>query len=257
MRSLTDVALSDLQALQRGLQTGRLTCPLRPVGLEAVGLGMRAREAVSNAFTNLDAPAIAAALELLIAERAARTRHAELVWTGPETRQSLARDTAVVVHDLFEQAMSSVLIAGFRFDHGEQLLAPLYRAMTERAVLVRMFMHIQRPDNNTDPPATLVRRFSRNFFKYDWPWPTPRPSIFYDPRTVALGAVHEGSSLHAKCMVVDGARTLIGSANFTDRAQSRNIEAGALIHDQSFAARLEEQFLGLLSNGHFLPLLQK
>lgn len=256
MRSLADVSLSDLHALQRGLRSGRLTCPVRAFELGALGLGTHARDAVSNALAGLDASAAGAVLEILIAERTARTKHAELVWTGPEARQSFARDTAVVVQDLFDQAMSTVLIAGFRFDHGEQLLAPLHRAMNERAVLTRMFVHIQRPDNNSDPPGTLVRRFSRNFFKYDWPWPTPRPAIFYDPRTVALGAVHEGSSLHAKCVVVDGTRTLIGSANFTDRAQSRNIEAGALIHDQGFASRLEEQFLGLLSAGHFLPLPQ-
>jgi len=126
--------------------------------------------------------------------------------------------------------------------------------MAERGVQVRLFAHVQRPDHDDTPAATLVGRFARSFFRRDWPWPAPRPALFYDPRTVAASAVYEGSSLHAKCVVVDGVRTLIGSANFTDRAQTRNIEAGALINDRGFATRLEEQFNGLLGAGHFLPI---
>ena len=66
--------------------------------------------------------------------------------------------------------------------------------------------------------------------------------------------MHEGASLHAKCVVVDGEHTLIGSANFTDRAHTRNVEAGALISDRRFAARLIDQLHGLINAGHLLPL---
>jgi len=37
--------------------------------------------------------------------------------------------------------------------------------------------------------------------------------------------------LHAKLLVVDGCRALVGSANLTHRALTANIEAGILIRD--------------------------
>jgi len=53
--------------------------------------------------------------------------------------QSRARDTAVVVHELFTRATREVWIAGYRFDHGAQLLAPLHQGMAQRGVQVRLF----------------------------------------------------------------------------------------------------------------------
>lgn len=254
MRSLAPVALADLRALQHAIRGGRLACPLRAIDLQVAGLA-HVRDVVLTALAGLDAHAADAILDIAIAERTQRPApHVDLVWTGPEARQSGARDTAVVLRELFTRAASDVWIAGFRFDHGAQLLAPLHRAMAERGVQVRLFAHIQRGDRDDRPAPEIIKKFHDRFFQYEWPWPTPRPMVFHDPRTAQPGAVHEGSSLHAKCVVVDGEHTLIGSANFTDRAQTRNVEAGALISDHRFAARLIDQFHGLINAGHFLPL---
>ena len=254
MRSLALVALADLRALQHAVRSGRLACPLRAIELQAEGLG-HVRDAVLVALADLDARAVDTVLDIAIAERTERPApHVDLVWTGPEAKQSRARDTAVVVRELFTRAARDVWIAGFRFDHGAQLLAPLHQAMAERGVQVRLFAHIQRGDHDDRPAAALIKSFHERFFRYEWPWPTPRPAGFHDPRTALPGAIHEGASLHAKCIVVDGEHTLIGSANFTDRAQTRNVEAGALISDRRFAARLIDQFHGLINAGHFLPL---
>jgi len=54
-------------------------------------------------------------------------------------------------------------------------------------------------------------------------------------------------SLHAKCVVVDARITLIGSANFTDRGQTRNIEVGVLIDDAAFARQVALQWQGLVN----------
>ena len=55
------------------------------------------------------------------------------------------------------------------------------------------------------------------------------------------------ASLHAKCVVVDERLTLIGSANFTQRGQERNVEAGVLIDDEFFAKALTAQWSTLVS----------
>ncbi len=62
-----------------------------------------------------------------------------------------------------------------------------------------------------------------------------------DPRSLAISS-HQGASLHAKCVVTDGRWTLLSSANFTEAAQERNIEAGVLLDDPTFAQRVTRQF---------------
>jgi len=254
MRSLALVELPDLRALQRAVRSGRLPCPLRAIDLQAEGLA-HVSDPILVGLADLDARAVDIVLDVAIAERTERAvPRIDLVWTGPEARQSRARDTAVVVRELFTRAVSDVWIAGYRFDHGAQLLAPLHEAMADRQVRVRLFAHIQRGDRDDRPPAAILASFRERFFRFEWPWASPRPAIYHDPRTLEPGAVYTGASFHAKCMVIDGEHTLIGSANFTDRAQTRNVEAGALISDRRFAARLIDQFQGLINEGHVLPL---
>jgi len=79
-----------------------------------------------------------------------------------------------------------------------------------------------------------------------WPFGLPRPRIYYDPRTAGPYA---RTSLHAKCLVVDHEVSLITSANFTDRGQTRNLEAGVLIEDRELATTLEQQWAGLVEAG--------
>ena len=55
--------------------------------------------------------------------------------------------------------------------------------------------------------------------------------------------------LHAKLLIVDGRRALVGSANLTHRALTANLEAGVLIEDPDVAAGLEEHVLDLMAGG--------
>ncbi|MBK8256767.1 MAG: hypothetical protein IPK82_29360 [Polyangiaceae bacterium] len=49
--------------------------------------------------------------------------------------------------------------------------------------------------------------------------------------------------------VIDREHTLITSANFTDRGQTRNIEVGVAIQDRAFAASVTRQWLNLVEAG--------
>ena len=77
------------------------------------------------------------------------------------------------------------------------------------------------------------------------------PEVYYDPRSLEL-IQNKRSSLHAKCIVVDEAVAFVSSANFTEAAQLRNIEVGALIRSGSFAGRLAEHFAALAGAGVLL-----
>ncbi len=251
MRSLVHVPLAELRALHHAVAAGRVPWPLGESSLQAEGLGHHAGPLLA-ALGDLDRVGVLALLAVVIAERTLQpVPRVHLVWTGPEAKRARARDTAVVLRELFESATASVLIAGYTFYDARELFAPLHAAMAARGVTARAFVHIERREKDPDDPDACARQFAGNFFRNHWPWPSPRPELFYDPRTVSAHRTGEYVSLHAKCVVVDAERTLIGSANFTSRAQTRNIEAGVLIEDRRLATNLLEQFGGLVRSGDF------
>ena len=86
-----------------------------------------------------------------------------------------------------------------------------------------------------------------DFMRKAWPFGDPTPRIYYDMRALAPGP--PWSSLHAKCVVVDGERAFLSSGNFSVRAQEHNIEAGVLLDDAAFALHLARQWVGLIEVG--------
>lgn len=85
------------------------------------------------------------------------------------------------------------------------------------------------------------------FVRTNWPFGPPYPRLYYDIRATRPGPPY--CSLHAKCVTVDGLQAFISSANFTQRGQDRNIEAGVLIQDPTFAQHLARQWHGLIESG--------
>ncbi len=55
--------------------------------------------------------------------------------------------------------------------------------------------------------------------------------------------------MHAKALVVDGRRALVGSANLTHRALAYNLELGVLVRDPAVAAAIEAHVLELMEGG--------
>lgn len=242
-RGLIDVALADLELLAAALESGKAS-QLNRAALQPLGLGHLAGHLAP--LDGLDATRALPALRAVIAERRLRAApHLELVWTGPESGLRPARDTAVVVRELFSRAERRVLVGGFRFDHGEEILRPLHQAMVTKNVTATFFLDVERAPAGADPNKHAARAIER-FFQDNWPFGPPRPEICYDPRTVEPDAL---ASLHAKCVIVDDRWAFVSSANFTDRGLRRNLEVGVLIEDETFAARLAEQWLSLIASG--------
>ncbi len=217
---LSRVSTSDLERLQSALAGGRLSFPLSRLGLQGEGLELLTGEvATLNAIGREGALAL---LGAVLAERRVSSRRPELVWTGPESRWSGARDTAVVLADLFRGASETVLLAGFAFDHAADVLRPLHEAL-RRGVSCRLFADAE---------------VAASFLREHWPFGPPFPELYgFAPEKGVF------ASLHAKCVVVDGRWVFVTSANFTDRGQTRNIEVGVLLEDARLAAVLEAQFV--------------
>jgi len=98
----------------------------------------------------------------------------------------------------------------------------------------------------------MLRRFAHRFRLHEWPGEKV-PALYYDPRSLDLDAFQR-SSLHAKCIVVDRKVALVTSANFTEAAQMRNLEVGALVRCEQFAAQLTGHFETLADAGLLKPI---
>jgi hypothetical protein len=243
--TLKEVSSTVLAQLRDAVASGTLKPPLDRAVL--VGFGVRHQlEAIDLALAGHKSAACLAVLDVALAEREDRKPTPELVWTGPEAPAGTARDTAVVLRELFEGARESVILGGYSFKYARDVLAPLHRSMRESAVDARFFVHVPQVETSGAPEKHLEAHLG-GFLAESWPFGDPRPRIYYDKRCLVPGPPY--SSLHAKCVVVDGARAFVSSANFTQRAQERNIEVGVLIDDASFATFLAGQWLGLMEAG--------
>jgi phosphatidylserine/phosphatidylglycerophosphate/cardiolipin synthase-like enzyme len=250
MEPLQELSAGDLSHLRDLIQGGRLGPPFPAAALGA----LHNREAVARSFQSLSAdgmsPKHIALLLGLLAQERSRLSSArdfvELVWTGPEGAGVANRDTAVVVRELFSEARESVLLAGYAVYQGRAVFKALADRMdTIPDLKVKMFLDVHRTPSDTSPDSEVVARFSATFTHKEWPGQRI-PEIFYDPRSLVLESPKK-ASLHAKCIVVDRAVAFVSSANFTEAAQERNIELGALIRSSSFAAQVVEHFEKLAS----------
>jgi phosphatidylserine/phosphatidylglycerophosphate/cardiolipin synthase-like enzyme len=200
---------------------------------------------------------VALMLRLLGEERRERSRAEdliELVWSGPKVMGSATRDTAVVIRDMFASAKRSVLVARFALYQGRELFKTLATRMEEIPELrVRIFLNVSRPGHIESSERQILRHFVETF-RTDH-WPSQRlPELLYDPRSL-LADPTERASLHAKCVVVDEERAFVTSANFTEAAQERNIEAGVLLSIPGIAKALCSQFENLVSRVILKPLV--
>jgi phosphatidylserine/phosphatidylglycerophosphate/cardiolipin synthase-like enzyme len=246
-RGLTGVMVPDLRALLGLVKANRLPVPITQAGLQSANLGHLAGRL--GCLDGLDQPGVQAVLSVALAEReSVSDTTAELVWTGPEAKASTSRDTAVVVRQLFSSAQHSVLVAGYAFDHGEEILRPLHAAMQDRGVTVDVFLDLRERAPVGVPLDAFAAEKMGDFLRQNWPFGEPLPRLYYAPATIAPDSM---ASVHAKCVVVDETTTLITSANFTARGQSRNIEIGVLLHDHRLAVQMIGQWKGALASGQF------
>jgi phosphatidylserine/phosphatidylglycerophosphate/cardiolipin synthase-like enzyme len=240
-----------LDGLVEALAAGRLGTPLARAAL-VPHVPKEHLAAVWTALQELErdgmAPRhMARMLALLAEERGAGQRmsdRVELVWSPPELDAVDARDTSVVVQELFRRARTHITIATYALDareKAEALFGELAQRMdTEPSLVVRVFANIHRTYRDPTPSAVLIREFAKQFREQIWPGQR-LPEVYYDPRSLETEP-HKRAVLHAKAVVVDGRWTLLSSANFTQAAQQRNIEAGVLLDDPRLAARMTRQF---------------
>ncbi len=244
------VSSATLQAIASALRSGQLTMPLSKIGLARIASRCPLEaidQMVGLSADGLQPRHLALLLEQCCASsEAALASAAELVWTGPESAAAASRDTAVVLEELFGSATRSVVVSTFVVHQGHRV----FKALSDRmaavpSLQVQLFLHIGREQRDTRYDSEIIREFVEDFSRH-WPW-SPRPRVFYDPRSLAQDDATR-ATWHAKCVVIDDEVAFVTSANFTEWAQSKNVEAGVLVRNVHFARQLRHQFESLVQS---------
>lgn len=260
---LSRISDGALTSLLQMLRSGELGTPITSEALMARGMGDLATALLP--YATLDVASLTAVVEAVLCERDHRqSPKLTLVWTGDDPRLSHSRHTKVYLPQLFSRARKHVLIAGYSFDQGSQLFESLHGVMVEYGVTVQLFVDIaqlcerlkqvarqqgrdfgllSKPLQHCGDAQAKGNATIALFYQLLWPFEGPRPKVYFDPRTANQASL---VSLHAKCVVVDYKYSLITSANFTERGQNRNFEAGVAIEDEGFAQDLVRQWQNLI-----------
>ncbi len=249
------ISRAGLETLAGALTAERLSGPYTAgaVGRHLPNVDLAVALAELNRLCDAGVPPahVAELLRAVAAERKLREKtsdRVELVWTGPEVPGSRSRETAIVARELFAKASRTVLVSSYAVFLGKEVFEPLAKRMEELPDLrVLLFLNVPAPGGTDLDPDAVARDYYREFLKRNWPAGRP-PELYFDPRSLAAKADERGV-IHAKCIVIDGQTALVTSANFTEAAHARNIEAGVVVHDAAFATSLEQQFTSLVASG--------
>ncbi len=249
--TLLDLSTPQLKALASAARRGELEPPIEiALGTYCPGPFRKALgiEIAQAAAKGIRGEALAMLLDTLAQDRERREAKAltvDLVWTGPDIPGDHSRDTRIVVHELFRKARRSVLVSTFALYDGKDLFAPLYETWQKHPEMtVNLFVDIH-PGENGLSSAQIIVKFRQDFRTHHWPWER-LPEVYYDPRSLARNP-SERACLHAKCVIVDDREVFLTSANLTEAAQQRNIEAGLVVVSTALACKVRDQFMSLIT----------
>ena len=252
--SLSDRAL---EALIIGLQDGPLAREVSRLALRQM-LGTQA-ESAWPVFEHLREEGFSAKqISVLLAavrtcrNRGRRTDLTELVLSGPEVEGVPTSDTLATFNMLVEEATDRIVLVGYAVHDGKKLFHRLAERMALAPDLEVVFcLDVPRKLNDSSLEEEIVRRFVTDFRQRHWPWPQT-PQLYFNRSSLATD-FGSRASLHAKCIIADRRVVLVTSANFTQAAQTKNIEVGILTWDADTASRLDDYFVGLIKRQALVP----
>lgn len=163
----------------------------------------------------------------------------ELVWTGPDSHVIPVRQTAQVLLDLIRRARQRLLIVSYAVFRIPQIREALVNA-AGRGVRIRVVLDLMT--------STEVEGYNPLIAIGDEV--ASRSEVVYWPKEQRIAdAGGKRGLLHVKCVVADGERLFISSANLTDQAFRLNMELGVMINGTRQAAEVEDHFAELLARG--------
>ena len=241
--------------LSSALESGLLAPPYSATAVRAT-VGAEHRGAILQVLREWEGIGVSPEAGVIwlntLARAAERAPAPDFVWTGPEVVGLHARDTRRVYEELVGAAQHSIWVCSYAFFDGPTAFSTLAEGLDANPRLkVTLILNIERRRGDTTAADSLVRRYADHFWGKAWPGKN-RPSVYYDPRSVADDG--PGGVLHAKAVVADDEAVFITSANLTEAAFDRNIELGLLVRDRTLAATTVLHFRTLIEQELLLLL---
>lgn len=234
------------KALSEGtLRFGYSTASLRPlVGEQAADVGKAFSELEQQGHSLASIALLCRALGLAQAERDEAIHGTQLAISGPDVPGIPVFNTQATVASLFSQAEHEVLMTSYVFHSAGEILRPLAEKhdsnLNFRVRILLDLTHKRGPKKL--PFAAVGPTFIQQFKQHQWPG--ERLPEIWDYREGFES--NDAGVMHAKVIIVDRKTAYVTSANFTEAAQDRNIEAGVLVQNTHFAGRLQGYFESLI-----------
>jgi phosphatidylserine/phosphatidylglycerophosphate/cardiolipin synthase-like enzyme len=167
----------------------------------------------------------------LVARHREHAQRARPVWTGPGSAGE-QRLTAGVLHELLAGARERILLVSYATHTLPEVAADLEAAVRRGCTVDVVF---ETEEDSAGAYSGPSRPFAHIPGITRWHWPAQQRD--------------GGGVLHAKLLVVDGQRALVGSANLTAKALAHNLEVGIVTHDFDVASQLQAHIRRLMDSG--------
>ncbi len=196
---------------------------------------------------DIDARTVSVAMQTAaLAERTHRdSQSVELVWTGPDTKDTPFRRTEQAILQVLDAAQQRITLVSFAVYKIPNIGKALVRAAKRG---VRLTVIVETPDKiegegEYSTIHALGQEVAACSAVYFWPKEN-RP----------VGDNGKVGILHVKCATADGEWLFLSSANLTQQAFTINMELGTLVRGGTIPNRVEQQFDRLIQCGQLVPL---
>jgi phosphatidylserine/phosphatidylglycerophosphate/cardiolipin synthase-like enzyme len=191
-----------------------------------------ARTHLSACFLRLGAEALASVLRALAAAGSRSSTSIRAVWSGPTFDGDGDHTTSALSH-VIDEATEDVFASTYSATAGSAFVEALWRAIA-RGVRTTLLV-----DSTVNHGATLSMLKSKLEGATFWT---------FVPADGGYGLQH------AKVVIVDSRLALVTSANLSDAAAERNLEAGVIVRDTDFASKMRRRFSALRSAGRLMEV---
>lgn len=230
MNPLVELSSSQLESLRLAFLNGAMKYGSNAEGFRQQALSVHQAQHLDKYLREreLSPSAAIAVIEAILQTREGSSNLAlaqTLVLTGPEIENASILKTGSRFIEVVQHARRELMLATFALYQGDQILAPIHEAMMRHPSLdVTLILNVPRKYGDTTLTEQLLESYKRDFLTKHWRW-EPRPKVYHFPASLLLKA-SDRSSMHCKFVLADEERCFITSANFTEAAQTKNIEVG-------------------------------
>lgn len=189
------------------------------------------RDLLAECFAALGTANLAAMLRGFSAAAKANGTDLRAVWSGPTFIGDGDHTTAAIAH-LVDEATEDVFASTYSASPNSAYLQSLWRAVA-RGVKTTVLVDAKLNDGKT--AAWMQKKL-------------------HGARFLAFQPGPQGGVQHSKVVIVDSSAAFITSANLSEAAHEKNLEAGVIIRDPDFASSVRQRYATLLSEGHLYLL---